>query len=137
MNEVLRINTNEKMEAASRLNRLEFEYESLRKNSSNDISSVKTQYESRIGLLNQEIERLGQENRNTMTKYSRLEAEASRLGELDRLTRTNTELQGTVTRLNTEIVEFRRQLTVSTEETTTLRRRLQEGGDSSRRISEL
>jgi chromosome segregation ATPase len=63
LNSVLKLSTTEKMELSTRLNRLEFEYESLRKNTTSDITLVKTQYESKIGVLNQEIDRLGQENR--------------------------------------------------------------------------
>jgi chromosome segregation ATPase len=137
LNSVLKLSTTEKMELSTRLNRLEFEYESLRKNTTSDITLVKTQYESKIGVLNQEIDRLGQENRNVMTKYSRLELEASKLSELDRLNRSNSELQGTISRLNSEVIELRRQLSVSVDEATMLRRRLDGGGDVSKRIPEL
>ena len=137
LNSVLKLSTTEKKELSTRLNRLEFEYESLRKNTTSDITLVKTQYESKIGVLNQEIDRLGQENRNVMTKYSRLELEASKLSELDRLNRSNSELQGTISRLNSEVIELRRQLSVSVDEATMLRRRLDGGGDVSKRIPEL
>jgi predicted RNase H-like nuclease (RuvC/YqgF family) len=72
-----------------------------------------------------------------MTKYSRLELEASKLSELDRLNRSNSELQGTISRLNSEVIELRRQLSVSVDEATMLRRRLDGGGDVSKRIPEL
>ena len=38
-----------------------------------DVTMVKSQYESKIVVLNSEIDRLTQEGRNIMTKYSRLE----------------------------------------------------------------
>jgi hypothetical protein len=41
------------MELSSRLSKIEFEYESLRKLGNNDISAIKTQYESKIAILNQ------------------------------------------------------------------------------------
>lgn len=53
LNSVLKLSTNEKMELSSRLNRLEYEYESLRKNSTSDVNMVKSQYESKITVLNQ------------------------------------------------------------------------------------
>lgn len=101
------------------------------------MSLVKTQYESKISVLNQEIDRLGQENRSVIGKYSRLEIEVSKLSELDRLTRNNSELQGTVSRLNIEVTELRRQLSVSVDEAAMLKRMLESGGDATRRVSEL
>jgi hypothetical protein len=40
------------MDLSSKLSKIEFDYESLRKLGTNDVSSVKTQYESKIAVLN-------------------------------------------------------------------------------------